>query len=523
LEKDGVTIVNPGAESATCQALAIDDADAGAEVSAETQDAIRKTMPPRVATPARPKTRRGDSDEHQSPRPRTPSAQDQASSEESQSETADGRSSRRPSTSDRSKRVAGTPRPRTPAVRGELEQAAADDDVMVASPGRREPAAEARSPDTTNSNAEAEVIEMACESPLGNTGAAKDLCTLAIAAAVDMAFGGQQTHAEADDKAGCGTRETAPAKHAARRPLEKKKRVPAGALDSSSSTSSSSSSGGTAELCNTATFGNTLSNTLGNTGGATRLCDEAIAAAVGSAVNEIVLNGSSELLDDIEGEGSPMSQGGADGALGCSMARTGGTMRGTLGNSMRRTFGGTLGATGDIPPVAPGEGLPGDSPTATTPRPQEHLALLGGVLGSDDEDDEEGEPLSPTLISICRPSSASPTKRDLSASFDDSPSIVILEDTQWTPCKALPRPSSPVAPGPKVKEATEVKADSPDLKWRKHRPVSLGAAEPLSARGRERHMQEMAALGLPVDSHRSVVNNRARGRRVRHIAVAGGA
>merc|ERR1719502_984438 len=124
------------------------------------------------------------------------------------------------------------------------------------------------------------------------------------------------------------------------------------------------------------------------------------------------------------------------------------TLGATAGGTLKRTMGGTLhatlGATGDVPPIAPGEGLPGDDSAPTTPRPQGTFAMLQAALASDEEDDSEGEPLSPTLMSICRPSTPSPTKKDLNTSLvSDSPSIIILEDTHRTPHKALPCPMSP--------------------------------------------------------------------------------
>merc|ERR1719502_1022752 len=200
------------------------------------------------------------------------------------------------------------------------------------------------------------------------------------------------------------------------------------------------------------------------------------------------------------------------------------TLGATAGGTLKRTMGGTLhatlGATGDVPPIAPGEGLPGDDSAPTTPRPQGTFAMLQAALASDDEEDSEGEPLSPTLMSICRPSSQSPTRRDLNSSLGDSPSIILVEDTHWTPCKPLPRQTHEEIPPACSPSPCSPPAPCSKRKARKERPVRCLSPEPLSARGRERHAQEMAALGLPVDAPRSARRLRPQGG-VRHIAVVG--
>lgn len=186
-----------------------------------------------------------------------------------------------------------------------------------------------------------------------------------------------------------------------------------------------------------------------------------------------------------------------------------------------------------------------------TPGPvQGTAAMLQAALAADEADDlnTSREPLSPTLISICRPYSPSPTrKRDLNASFGDSPSIILMESAQWTPRKVLslalspavsspsspPSPPSPRSPPPCSSRRRSPSEDAPRKLKRnssagskKDRPVRCGSIEPLSARGRERHSQEMAKLGLKVDgdgSQSARGPQRPRGRGGRHFAMVGGA
>jgi len=286
-----------------------------------------------------------------------------------------------------------------------------------------------------------------------------------------------------------------------------------GSLDSADS-SDSSGSGSLDSLVGVAAgaLGNTVgvlgdaltNDPLGNTAAAMQLCDEAISAAMGSAVDEFAFNATGNL----------------------SLGATGGTMcfgatSNTMAGTMARTFGQTLGATGDIPPIEPGAELHSDSDQPTTPRPQGAFALLQGAIGDEDDDDhdESREPLSPTLMSICNPTSPtwSPSKKDMmNSSLGDSPSIIFMESNHFTPCKPMARPvsPSPVTPVAPVEIRKQEK---------KERPIRCGEPEALSARGRERHQQEMAALGIPVDGSRSARGRRPNGRGVRNIAVAGGA
>merc|ERR1740133_399294 len=97
------------------------------------------------------------------------------------------------------------------------------------------------------------------------------------------------------------------------------------------------------------------------------------------------------------------------------------TGKATFGASMAGTLAMTLGATGDIPPVAPGEGFPGDDSLPSTPTPQGVATLLRGALASASRDNEENheasednegtQDLSMTLMSVCHPFSPSPTKK----------------------------------------------------------------------------------------------------------------
>jgi len=544
LAQDGVTAVRPGADTPEDQVLFIDGSGAAfstpedAEI-AETE-ASRKAMPPRIGTPGRPRSRRGDLDDLM---PETPLKPDS------------GRRS-----------CPGTPRPCTPSSKvRDLD--VSDDDVNVASPGRT---AQSSSVDTSSSSDDAEVVEMDCTSPLGNTGAAKELCNIAIKAAVDMAFGQATLGADGQATLGSCGQATLGAGAVVDAEVSDKKSVTGlvagicgaavtydAAQPADGSSGSLDSLGATAAepLMNTAAFGTTFNNTLGNTAlgntaAAMRLCDDAISAAVGSAVDQLAcdLDGSCGSIDEHDMGGTCMTLGGTGKAtMGGSMAfagtaNLGGTARATMGASKKvtmaastalgetgkATFGAsmagtlamTLGATGDIPPVAPGEGFPGDDSLPSTPTPQGVATLLRGALASASRDNEENheasednegtQDLSMTLMSVCHPFSPSPTKKDmLNASLGDSPSIILLDDSHWTPCKPLSRPLSPAAP-PSPKAPSRRKSE---------RPVKCGSPTPLSARGLDRHKAEMAALGLPMDGHRGACAGRPRGTR----AVAGGA
>jgi len=487
VEKDGMTPVRPGTDAPVDQVLFIDDSGAAVGAPPDTAHTVeadngnaKAAMPPRVGTPARPRSRRGDVDDEQSPRPHTPATQVPGT----------------PRPTRKAQRLPGTPRPGSKGLHNDTLTSSAtldacDDSVKIGSPGRtgRALAAEMSS-DTSSSDEEAEAVEMACDSPLGNTGAAKELCNVAIAAAVGMAFGSDAHNQDAKSSAAANA-EPAP---------EAKSGAKCQALDKCEA----------APLKNTANFGNTLNNTgvLGNTATAMMLCDDAIAAAVGAAVDGLNLNGTCGTVDDVVSGGTMMM----------TLGSAGGTMRATKGASMAGTLGMTLGATGDVPPIEPGEDLPGDVSLPTTPQKETAQMLREALASDDDEDDEDREALSPTLMSICSPGSPAPSKRDLNASLGDSPSIILLDDTHWTPCKPLSRPLSPSPCSPRPPSSRR-KGE------RKQRPVRCGSPEALSARGRKRHEQEMAALGTV---HMSSVlpsarGSRPRGRGVRHFAVAGGA
>lgn len=379
---------------------------------------------------------------------------------------------------------------------------------------------------------------------------------------------------------------------------------------------------------NTAVFGNvvySLNGTglggtcgLSNTGVARQLCDEAISDALGSAVEAAfrTSSGSNASVDDCGGSmimtlggtsggaakatmgasmvgassgakkaamGSSMagtaggakkatmavSFGGNDAAMGASMVATFGGKQATMGASAtfggKNTFAATLGATGDVPPVAPGDGLPDDESLPMSPRPHGSTAMmLQQALTTEDSEEEDGEPvadLSATLMSICGPCSPVP-KKDLNASLGDSPSIIMLDerDFHWTTYKSLPTPLSPTpssaasscdSPTHAYTEALAVPCSartsceslpksartsceslpmsartsceslpksSPRIK-KKDRPIKCGSVEPLSARGHDRHRKEMEALGLPMEALSALGS--ARGRRPR--GMAGGA
>jgi len=259
-----------------------------------------------------------------------------------------------------------------------------------------------------------------------------------------------------------------------------------------------------------------MQNTLGNTGAAHQLCSDAIDAVVSSAVDALVFGGTgASLLEDVEFGGTAMTFAGTVG-----MANTrGSTFAGTLGatgdvppvfGEEKITFGNTLGATGNIPQVEPGDVIPGDLSMPTTPRTLTRtgtMNFLQAALGNEDK-----EPLSPSLMSISY-HSPSPTKRDLESSFQgDSPSIIILEDAQWVPCKPSLAPKD---------ESVSASKDEHVPASKEERPVRCGSPAPLSARGRERHEREMAALLAA--GKKNVRGSRPRGKGMRHLSVAGGA
>merc|ERR1719482_2424723 len=146
---------------------------------------------------------------------------------------------------------------------------------------------------------------MACDSPLGNTGAAKDLCNMAIANAVDMAFGMQATSgtdalASTSADAEVATNKSACSGTGAFGGAAIVEGAASGSYDCALPANSGASASGSldsleaqAPLGNTAALGSTLNNTLGNTAAARQLCDDAISAAVGSAVNALGFNGTS--------------------------------------------------------------------------------------------------------------------------------------------------------------------------------------------------------------------------------------
>merc|ERR1711871_1279422 len=133
-------------------------------------------------------------------------------------------------------------------------------------------------------------------------------------------------------------------------------------------------------------------------GGAARmLCDEAISDAISAAVSSAVeidaLNGTGRsLVEDVECNGTMVTALGGT-QSGSMKATMGGTLKATIGGTLKATMGATmgqtLGATGDVPPIMPGEGLPGDDSLPTTPRPQGTFAMLQAALASDEEDDED--------------------------------------------------------------------------------------------------------------------------------------
>jgi len=479
LERDGVTTVRPGDEALSEEVLLFDgsgEAGDSSEPRKELSKELNKVpMPPRVGTPARPTSRHGE-DEVLAP---------------------------------------GTPRPRTPAMqapRGALRPCTPcnEEGEVVVTPRKPTqvrisdiPSACDKSSDSSSSSSDDEDIDV---SPgLGNTAAAKELCDMAVAAACDMACDSQSPKAVEAVAESTGALDAQAAFSQAfgadmfgsAKAVSKSATAPLDPLEAAPPASSP-------------TLGDTLSNTLGgtanlgNTAAAWQLCDDAISAAVGSAVNSVAFNGTYGSVHDVETGDMICTIGGVDG--------------GTLRTNMGGTMGMTLGATGDVPPIAPGEGLSDHDMIPTSPEARGTTALLRDALGACSDDDEDQEQLSMSLMSIC-----SPTRRDyLNSSLGDSPSIILVEDNHWTPCKALPRakdaedvpqcspsPCSPPAPRSKRKD-------------RKVRPVRCLSPQPLSARGHERHDKEMAELGLPVDAPRSARRPRPQGG-VRHIAVAGGA
>jgi hypothetical protein len=443
---------------------------------------------------------------------------------------------------------------------------------MVASPGTKaqNSSEDNSSCSTSDSDVEAEFVDMVGDSsPLGNTGTAKALCDMAIASAVEVAFGSETPgahNAKAKKKKDDANTEVQ------NRPAEEVEVAPhpivsltedmlalrnesialrqasTASVDESADaaedgphvmsgermagpdspgTNASSievgKSGVTKVQDTKNNFASTgLGDTLGNTGAAMALCDDAIAAAVSSAVDAVCLgNTAGSLMEDIDPDCLANTAGGM-------MTTFGGTKGSMLGQSMK-----SLGATGDVPPVMPGEGMPGDVSVPATPSKTAHL--LKAVL----ENEEERDPVSPSLMSILQPTSPCPQKRALESSFADSPSLIILEDTHWTICKHFPEHASPpqkqASPPQSLRSSKEelspphsppaskvlVRERSPSS-CKKDRPVRCLSPQPLSARGRERHEREMAALGLQSGA-RSARGSRPRGKGLRHVSVAGGA
>lgn len=517
LEKDGLT-TRPGSDSPIDNAVVFIDesgtgigAPPGGETTDDAVEEHRKASKlPRAGTPGRPKSRRGEDDLFDG-------------DQDPGRETSPGRESPKPCTPGMTgMRVPGTPRPgsaqRAPGTprRPRTPRASADqgppamvsDDVVIASPERPTPVPKehsspgSSSSSSSSSSVEAELVDVAHNSPLGNTGLAKDLCDVAIAAAVGNVTYTNEHLETTKSKAGVEIESHAIASITAGESGER-----------SESTPPEDKASGVREA-NGAPLESTMrendgSNPLGSTGAARQLCADAIDAVVSSAVDALVLGGTSaSLLEDVE--------------CGNSMVMTfGGTVG--LGNTRRTNLGGTLGATGDVPPtlpgeekisfgnsrlgmslratgnipqVAPGNVMPGDTSEPTTPR-KSTMNFLKAALGNEDR-----EPVSPSLMSISH-HTPSPTKRDLESSFQgDSPSLIILEDSHWVPCKPLPPKQEP------SKEKDE-------------RPVRCGSPAPLSARGRERHEREMAALLAA--GKKGAKGSRPRGKGVRHLSVAGGA
>jgi hypothetical protein len=450
-------------------------------------------------------------------------------------------------------RVPGTPRrPRTPRAAAEQEEKdPVSDDVVIASPERKAPTPkEDQSPGSSSSSSsssgDAELIDVANNSPLGNTGLAKDLCDVAIAAAVNIAFGNlsdaNANPGATNSKPGVEIESHAIASLTAGETLsvtaaqESMLPVPSDSAESKSSPTKP------APLENTLRE-NDFKTTFGNTGGAHKLCSDAIDAVVESAMEGLVFGGTAaSLLEDVDCGGTMnMTFGGTAGLGNTRRSNLAGTLGATgdvppvapgeemapLGNTKlgmslgatgnmpqaapgEVTFGNTklgasLAATGNIPQVAPGEVIPGDVSVPTTPR-RNTMNFLKAALGN-----EENAPVSPSLMSISH-YTPSPTKRDLDASYQgDSPSLVILEEANWVPCKPLP---APTLPAPKALPAPKEEKDE--------RPVRCGSPAPLSARGRERHEREMAAL-LAAGKKSARGGSRPRGKGVRHLSVAGGA
>lgn len=500
LGKDGLT-TRPGSDSPIDNAVVFIDetgTGVGAPPSGEPiDDAIEEhrkaSKLPRAGTPGRPKSRRGeedpfDNDQDQPlgspPRPCTPGMRVPGTP--------------RPGSA---QRVPGTPRrPRTPRAAAEQPHNDwASDDVVIASPERTVP--EARSPDsssTSSCSADAELIEN--NSPLGNTGVANDLCNIAIAAAVDIAVGNTAVMT--------GNVGIASAKPGVEIESHAIARITAGKTDIPTRT----------EVAPAATTlrEHDMQNTLGNTGAAHQLCSDAIDAVVSSAVDALLLGGTNaSLLEDVEFGGTAMTFAGTVGMANTRGSKFAGTLGATgdvppVFGEEKITFGNTLGATGNIPQVEPGDVIPGDLSMPTTPRTLTRTAtmnFLQAALGNEDK-----EPLSPSLMSISH-HSPSPTKRDLESSFQgDSPSIVILEDAQWVPCKPSFAPKD---------ESVSASKDEHVPASKEERPVRCGSPAPLSARGRERHEREMAALLAA--GKKNVRGSRPRGKGMRHLSVAGGA
>jgi len=105
-----------------------------------------------------------------------------------------------------------------------------------------------------------------------------------------------------------------------------------------------------------------------------------------------------------------------------------------------------------------------------------------------EEDAEDAAPMSPSLISICGPSSPAPRhgSDDEGSPRADSPSILVLDDAGpplWTSCKRLALPQVPEAEEVYRPQTPPRSARGPKSA-RGDRPILLGVPAPLSARAR---------------------------------------
>jgi len=433
LEKDGVTAVRPGRDTPEAGASeVVNDSAAAAAPSS------RPTSARRAGTPARPKTRRGD-DEIQ--RPWTPRATGELPDEAKPQPVRPGSA------------LGGT--------HGREQLSAQEDAVVTASPSRSsrlQPGASLGatgefSKDTDSDDAEC--VEMAADSPLGNTGCARHLCDIAIAAAVDAAT------AQCDDLGETQQFiDTQPLSPMRSMRMSKALGAEVMTFDEPGDEAEAESPHETApkELTQ-------------------KLPRETDSEVAPKEVTQKLPKGADS--EEAPNEAAPRD-------VTQKLPKEAGSEVAPKEVTQK------LPKEAESEPVAskevPQQGAEmGEPSTAEPPKGWSEVWPEAEAVMNNTQ-------LSATLISIAGPCSPSPRK-DHDSSYADSPSLVILEDPRFTPCKTLPRPASPQAPASPKTPKREPRSGRLSSRGRaEDRPIRCRSPEPLSARGRERLESERREL-----------------------------